>query len=276
MMGDVSGYDESLNPGDLVGLLPLPSFREAIIVLEYVPVVPSGAFRDPDIRGIRVRVRNIQIDETDVIRDIFAVSYRSSVNRSSYARFAEWYIGEVFVDPEAAVPNARRDGFEEDEEWHALRDELDQIICTPYGILAYRTSKGDQLSLDNLTRRYAALREQTDALITAGTANWDIVSVITAAGNEIQKRILLAVRTAEDHELTELRGLATNMGALKRDLARLGLESVPISLDCEQESAQARSDLAQSLYKEFRQRLDPAEFAKARAILHDTTGEEPV
>jgi hypothetical protein len=53
----------------------------------------------PPLRGW-----NIQIDDTKVIRDIFAISnLKTSKPRSSYGRFAEWYVGEIFVQPDAAV-----------------------------------------------------------------------------------------------------------------------------------------------------------------------------
>jgi hypothetical protein len=90
----------------------------------------SGAVKDP-WKGIRVRIRNIQIDDTKVMREIFAESRLVDTPRSSYSRFADWYVGEIFVDPKAAIPNARRDGFEENQSWEDMRDELDATITSP-------------------------------------------------------------------------------------------------------------------------------------------------
>jgi hypothetical protein len=86
----------------------------------------------------------------------------------------------------------------------------------------------------------------------------------------------LAVRNAEDHELPQLRGLANNLTVVKRDLDGLVLEAPPTTLNCEAEIAEARSDLMQKLYKEFRHRLEPVEFSKVRAIVRTVTGEEPL
>ncbi|WP_439366204.1 hypothetical protein ACNJYD_10100 [Bradyrhizobium sp. DASA03005] len=48
-------------------------------------------------------------------------------------------MGEIFLEPKAAIPNARRDGFEENPAWDEIRNELDVAVATPYGKLAYRT-----------------------------------------------------------------------------------------------------------------------------------------
>ncbi len=69
------------------------------------------------------------------------------------SRFADWYVGEIFVDPKAAIPNARRGGFEENRAWEGIRNELDAKIATPLGKQAYKTYKADQLLLENLQRR---------------------------------------------------------------------------------------------------------------------------
>jgi hypothetical protein len=124
-----------------------------------------GTMKDQDSRGIRVRVRNIQIDDTKIIRDIFAVSHIESKSRSSYARFADWYVGEIFLDPKAAIPNARRDGFEENQMWHSIRNELDRLVATHFGKMAYRTSNKDQLSLERLAKRLDELQKGAEPLI---------------------------------------------------------------------------------------------------------------
>lgn len=117
----------------------------------------SGTIKDAEARGIRVRVRNIQINGTGVVRDIFAVSHLGGKPRSSYARFADWYLGEIFIDPGAVIPNSRRDGFEEDKSWRSIRNEIDKLIAEKYGKLAYKTSSRDQLSLDSLRKRQRSL-----------------------------------------------------------------------------------------------------------------------
>ncbi len=233
----------------------------------------SGAFGDPDARGIRVRVRNIQIDDTTIIRDIFATSSRGGKPRSSYARFADWYVGEIFLHPEAAIPNARRDGFEENEAWQQIRDELDGTVAERYGRLAYRTSKADQLSIDSLNRRFAEFSRNAEPLIGQSQADWDRVSQAVAEANELQRRIGLAVRTADDSELAPLRALVDSVSGVKRSLDALVLATPP-AVECSEEIATALSDLTQRLYRALKLKLGPSEWQQAREIVRKVSGED--
>lgn len=233
----------------------------------------SGGIKDQDSRGIRVRVRNIQIDDTKIIREIFAVSRLADTKaRSSYARFADWYVGEIFVDPKAAIPNARRDGFEENVAWDEIRNELDVAVATPYGKLAYRTSNRDQLSLDNLQSRFGILQKGAEPLIQAGRSDWDQVSVIVSQANELQSRISRSVKSADDAELTVLTDLSQKTADVKEALAAIASPAPPLH-DCSAEIAEAVSAVVQKLYADLRRNLPPTEWKKAQAIVLKSTGE---
>jgi len=234
-----------------------------------------GSIKDDDAKGIRIRVRNIQIDGTDIMRDIFAVSRLSSKPRLSYARLVDWYPGEIFVSSEAAVPNARRDGFEEDGDWAIIRNELDVMVAEIYGKAAYRTSTADQLSVPNITKRLNRLAEVAEPMIAARMADWDKVSQALAEATEIQSRLKRAVKSAEDTELTDLRAISEKVSRLKFQMDTLAVEA-PGQGGCEAEVATAVSDLTQRLYREFRARLPPTEWQRVRGILEDVTGEAPL
>ena len=92
----------------------------------------SGAYTDRLVSGLRVRVRNIQIDGTALVGDIFRD------HGKSYGRFQDYFVGEIFVRPGALVPNARRDGFEEDASWRRFRGELATVVHD-LGREAYRS-----------------------------------------------------------------------------------------------------------------------------------------
>jgi len=235
----------------------------------------SGAFKDEDSRGLRVRVRNIQIGDARIVRDIFAISYlKENKPRSSYARFAEWYVGEIFIKPEDAVPNARRDGFEEDEDWKKIRNELDTLVATRYGKLAYKTSQSGQLSVESITKRHDEWKEDAETLIQNQVADWDRVSLSAAEGVELQRRINKAVKAADDDELPTLRALSEMVTSTKRDLDKL-VKEAPAAHDCTEEIDKALADLTQQLYSELQRRLGPTEWANARTIIQEITLEEP-
>ena len=232
----------------------------------------SGVIKDSDSKGIRVRVRNIQIDGTAVIRDILAVSHLGGKPRTSYARFVDWYVGEIHIRPNAAIPNARRDGFEEDRAWQAIRDELDEHVASKYGKLAYKTSTADQLSLDSLNKRLAELRRTADPLIELQRADWDAVSQAVTEANELQRRIGLAVKAADEEELAAIRTTSELVTTLKKGLESLVVE-VPAYAGCDEAIALAISAFTQKIYNALKQRLPPSEWQRARNVISEVSGE---
>lgn len=234
----------------------------------------SGLFKQLDERGIRVRVRNIQIDDTNILRDIFANSRREGgEQRISYARFAEWYVGEIFVDPKAAIPNARRDGFEESVAWSSIKTELDGEVAAKYGRLAYRTSKEHQLSIEKLSGRFENFRKSAEVLIAQPQPGWDAVSLSMAEANEIQRRVGLAIKVADEEELAPLRAIADTAFALKDRIASLDVDG-PSAGGCDEEVAAALSNQVQQLYRALRERLAPQEWQRARNIVREVSGED--
>ncbi|MGY2048890.1 ATP-binding protein [Methylobacterium sp. JK268] len=234
----------------------------------------SGAIKDVSSKGIRVRVRNIQIDGTDIIRDILAVSHLGGKPRTSYSRFVDWYVGEIHIRPNAAIPNARRDGFEEDPSWQAIRNELDELVATKYGKLAYKTSKADQLSIDSLNKRLIDFRRTADSLVAQRRADWDVVSQAISEANELQNRLSKAVKVADEGELASLRSIAETVSVLKKGLNGLAVDP-PAHKGCEEEVAVAISDFTQELYRALKQRLSPADWQRARDIVREISGEDP-
>lgn len=229
----------------------------------------SGAVKDP-WKGIRVRIRNIQIDDTKVMREIFAESHLMDTSRSSYSRFADWYVGEIFIDPKAAIPNARRDGFEETEAWENMRNELDERIATPLGKQAYRTSKADQLSLENLTKTMTALADAVELLEVEGNPTTDTVEPLIEESASLRSRIASAIKIAEPNEKDALETFAVRRGELQRRLEVL-YAKVPAH-SCDEEIGEAIEEIARRLFKALRERLEPMEWQRAKGIVTEVTG----
>ncbi len=81
--------------------------------------------RGPKPKDSRVRVRNIQVDGTELFGSMF------SEVKQSYQRFATYYVGKVHIAPDKVIPNARRDGFEETDAWLGIRKSLIKEVCDP-------------------------------------------------------------------------------------------------------------------------------------------------
>lgn len=77
-----------------------------------------GTFSDPAVSGLRARKDNICLGETEIMKHVFR-----DVSVSN-ERFNNYFMGEVHVLDPNAIPNARRDGFEETSAWSAVRGEL--------------------------------------------------------------------------------------------------------------------------------------------------------
>lgn len=229
----------------------------------------SGAVKDP-WKGIRVRIRNIQIDDTKVMREIFAESRLVETPRSSYSRFADWYVGEIFVDPKAAIPNARRDGFEENQAWDDMRNELDAKIATPLGKQAYKTSKADQLSLENLNKAMTGLTEAVALLEVEDGPTAATVEPLMEDAASLRARIAAAIRIAEANEMESLESLAVRRSELQRRLEIL-YAKVPAH-SCEEEIGEALEQMVNLLLKELRDRLGPQEWLKVKAIVTEVSG----
>ena len=81
----------------------------------------NGTLTDPSIRGLRLRMGNIQIGGEDTLDQVFRQS-----------RFNGWCQGEIFAISKELIPNARRDNFEQNSAYfeliNALRPITDKII----------------------------------------------------------------------------------------------------------------------------------------------------
>lgn len=232
-----------------------------------------GAVKDP-FKGIRVRVRNIQIDDTRVMREIFAVSNLTDKPggspRGSYIALSDWYVGEVFVDPSAAIPNARRDGFEENDAWLDMRNELDRQIATPFGKQAYKTSKANKISVENLTKEMDELQGAVELAEAEVTPTVIRVQEMMRDASSLRTRLGQALNLSEPDEIAPLQALAGRLGDLQRRLEVLLAQAPEHS--CEEEIAEAVDGIARQLLRAFRDRLGPQEWQRARAIVSEVTG----
>ncbi len=77
-----------------------------------------GAIPDVNVMGMRFRQKNIQIGDNSIIENIAAM--RKSTDRT----LQRWTVGEIFVTNTAVVPNARRDGFEDNEAWRQIQTDV--------------------------------------------------------------------------------------------------------------------------------------------------------
>ncbi|TAJ72111.1 MAG: hypothetical protein EPO51_08305 [Phenylobacterium sp.] len=171
-----------------------------------------GMIGDPDVAGIRVRVKNIQLDGTDILSRIMRN------HQTSYERFQFWVLGEIFIDtlPGVLIPNARRDGFEDSPAWREMQDQIREAL-KDYVSVVYKASAARN------SKRFEKVKEQADREIE------DIQSVLHAdppapPAPEVANKIRAALRKVEgltlsDYTQDQQVELRKTTAALK-DLAR--------------------------------------------------------
>jgi Histidine kinase-, DNA gyrase B-, and HSP90-like ATPase len=79
-----------------------------------------GEITDETVAGVRFKVKNIQIGESRIIEDMAEELTASGTER----RLQRWAVGEIFITNPQVVPNARRDGFEDNQAWREIRRDL--------------------------------------------------------------------------------------------------------------------------------------------------------
>jgi molecular chaperone HtpG len=77
-----------------------------------------GMIDDETAAGLRFRKSNIALGGADRVAELFGLSAKSD------KRFNSYFIGEIHVISPKAVPNARRDGFEDGKPWNEIVETL--------------------------------------------------------------------------------------------------------------------------------------------------------
>ena len=226
----------------------------------------SGAYTDTRVGGLRVRVRNIQIDGTAIVRDIFRD------HAKSYVRFQDYFLGEIFIKTGTLVPNARRDGFEEDAAWKRIRNELATVV-KELGKEAYRVSKQGQLSVEALKSNLQTAKKEMRGLQRTEFADTDRVVKLSKNVTTFQSRVARGALGADMETAAELQAIGSAFADIKQE-ALSHVAGAAAAIDREKVQQEARDDLLQEIVSVLEGALSPGCFADAREALMEEFGEE--
>ena len=165
-----------------------------------------GEYQDEALSGIRFRLKNIQIDGNELIT---LVPTTNEV-RGPFSRWSNWFLGEIHIDPRTVVPNARRDNFEEDARWLAIREEI-SAICVDLTAEARRVSREHQTSLEVIDRKTEKLRTDYLSVVRAKTFNASKVQKVLAGSDKLQKDIDKASNGAPSIEQLRLKSITKEL-----------------------------------------------------------------
>lgn len=226
----------------------------------------SGSYEDPSVSGLRVRIKNIQIDGTDIFREIFQKAARSNV------RFPDWFVGEIFVATGALVPNARRDNFEEDTTWRDVRRDLGSV-AKELSSNAYEISNQGQLTLEKLEDK---TNDVTEALLAArrgGFRSENRLIEISAEVTKLQKRVASASRNADLPTLSSLQAVGYQLADVKTEAIR-ALGGGGEAVDVEALELNARDEMLAEVWTILQRGLKPECLAQALKALTEEYGED--
>lgn len=224
----------------------------------------SGAYTDPRVHGLRVRMKNIQIDGTELVREIFKTL------GPSFIRFQDWYIGEIFVSPSFLIPNARRDGFEETKEWKRMRKALEERI-RELKSEAYDISNKGQLSLDALEAKVEEKRKEIASLRQSRFKKVEKVITLSSEISKTQKAIARAAKSADLPTAASLQALGSELTDIQTEAIRkIGASKPPV--DVERIQQDVRDELLKELVATFESELPPTCAVAVRHILRKQYG----
>ena len=142
--------------------------------------------------GLRVRLRNIQVDGTDLIEELFAEI------KPSYRRFTYYYVGEIHIDPARVVPNARRDNFEETDEWLNTKSVIRNVLLDSLRQDAYSESKKGTEDVAKTISDINNLVEVSQTLAEGSRGTYDRVVDLMTTAKRLRRRALAAKKRYPD------------------------------------------------------------------------------
>jgi hypothetical protein len=175
-----------------------------------------GEITDDTVAGVRFRVKNIQIGDSDLIEEIAEELTPSGTDR----RLQRYAVGEIFVTNTQVVPNARRDGFEDNSAWRAIRKDVRTRIAKRVvtlvraasdsrGVIKRVKAKADEL------RRSVAISKITQA--AAARTDGDLKRQLS----------LLETDKLTGADPKEVSALVSDLKGLQERLAKIPVESPP-------------------------------------------------
>lgn len=159
----------------------------------------SGSLKDGKVAGLRVRLKNIQVDGTAIMDRLFAE------RSESYLRFNKFHVGEVHVDPALVVPNARRDNFEDDRNWRRIKASVYQTLCDPLAKAAYDRSADGRKTVDRIKVKVEKVRKSVTNFVQKGDPTTTAWATKLAEVEKTRTQVATALQDAAPEAVVPLR-----------------------------------------------------------------------
>ena len=124
--------------------------------------------------------------------------------KPSYGQFSAYYVGEIHVDPESVIPNARRDDFEETKIWINIKSSLITNICDPLAREAYAASQRGQADIGTVVTDIEELIQQSQRLVQNQRTSYDQVVNLMNSAKRLRRRAASALKRVGDLDNTAI------------------------------------------------------------------------
>jgi molecular chaperone HtpG len=252
-------YRDSYPAGDEAVTLTEIEFHESENWWVWIGL-PDQAFSitDPLVHGLRIRVKNIQVGGPEHLDAVFGR------RGQSYIRFNRYYVGEIHVSPTALIPNARRDGFEDDAAWENLRNELYSKLRY-LGTRAHKLSSDRQKSLEAIEKKVEGIRDEFEHIDLTNAEDAEDRTHLLSKTLKVRSLLAKALTKEVKGEVrVQLRSHLQEMNSVK---SKLGGESSETELKRVRTSI--RKELIDQILELIKPYLGPQDYAQVRKQINE-------
>jgi molecular chaperone HtpG len=176
-----------------------------------------GMFDDDRVAGLRFRRHNIAIGGPDRVAELFP---------GKEGRLNYWTIGEIHVQSDDIIPNARRDGFESTAEWIKLTEALQPFIAAHCKACRDASSSANRPTA-KVVSSARATAETTKQAIKSGLTSHDERQQLIQKVEREAERVEAALTSRDtEAERQELQSTLTSLKAVRERLDEKDLFTV--------------------------------------------------
>ena len=160
-----------------------------------------GALGNVPYAGLRIRMHNIGIGETEILKDLFPTQSH-----------ALWCFGEIHIIDHRLKPNAQRDNFEDSKKWNVIKEQL-RAEAVRISREIHAESSQRSKSVPEFDRRARRIVQKADHAMESGfvsrSEKSDLIEQINGQVGKLKQEEKRKSRTEDERDA---------LGKIRRDL----------------------------------------------------------
>ena len=160
-----------------------------------------GALGNVPYAGLRIRMHNIGIGETEILRDLFPTQSH-----------ALWCFGEIYIIDHRLKPNAQRDNFEDSKKWNVIKEQL-RAEAVRISKEIHAESSQRSKSVPEFDKRARRIVQKVDRAMESGfvsrSEKFDLIEQINGQVGKLKQEEKRKSRTEDERDA---------LGKVRKDL----------------------------------------------------------